>query len=1685
MPNRIRVVLRIAICSSLLLLSTVRLSVAQGDTPNQAIGLPAHGSFGGSSIDQVQFNNGNLHVEIPLYTIPGRGLSVPVSLVYDSKGWYEYTTNPILGTPVNVYPRTPPDQNMVWTVHAPLASGVVPWSTLNTLQAAGIGLTSSAKLNNCVGGGTANLYTVAFRELDGTSHAFPKFGAPGNSCGYYAPAYALSADGNGISLNINFSSPTPYSISTKNGTHFYETLNGSEAINGIVMEDANGNQITRAVASNVGANSVTDTLGRSFGIVPILNSSTGKYELKYYDANSNQQTIQITMTTVSMHTNLCQVQNTLSDGPCTEWTGSWQAPSVIQLPNGMQYTITYMQSAHGQISSIQLPTGGTISYTWGSVKNISLDDSGPKVTTRTVVANGQTSTWQYTYSGSCYYGHPCTVTVTDPYNNDSVHSLQGFNDGGSTRPPAYELTEQDYQGPAANNVLLKTVQTARESTLPHLPLSITTTWNNQGNLVSRVETDYDAKGDNPGDNSVPSWGNVIEKREYAFGVGAYGALARKTDYQYAHISGDTGYNSNYASLGLASLLTQKTVYDGSGTKIADAKTVYDGVSLTTTSGVPNHNYSVGTYRGNATQSSVWVDTTSTWLSTNNTYSDLGHMLSTTDPGSHTTNFSYTDSWSGATCGVGTNTQAYLTQTSAPDTTNSQGTTVHHRSQKTYFPCTGQTQSTRDENDILTSRTGTTYTYDLMLRPLTVIHTDGGQSSYSYTDTFNAVSVTTTEKQDSTHNIVNTGYQDGLGRTKQTQLVDPSDGDTFVDTTYDLMGRVATASNPHRSGSLPTDGITTYQYDALGRKTLEIPPDGTSSSNNVQTSYGAQTASPLPLGLTTTVTDQAGHKRMSVIDVLGRSVDVWEPDPSSGSLVNETLYTYNARDNLVQVDQKGNTTDSTQWRTRTFTYDSLSRLLTANNPESGTITWTYDNDSNVLTKQDARAVTITYNYDQLHRVATVGSTHAKSYSNSDPAVDYYFDQTSYNGLTITEGVNHRTGMADRTGSAAWTFDTEGRTLSEKRTVNISGLTPSAVTKTLSYAYNLDGSLKTLTYPSGHVVTYAYNPAAHALSAIDSSGSPAVNYVTAATYAPHGDVSGYTNGQATGFSGIVTTNAWNNRIQPSSFNAATTGTGAHTVQSLAFNFNQGTQTAPIDNGLLVKITNGVNSGRTTNYEYDQLNRIVAGWHDATDWGTQYTIDIWGNLSQKAPCNNTAPWYCPAHTMGDSFSTTFTGTLGKKNQMDTYNYYDANGNLTNDLLGHTFSYDSENRPSTAGGVTYYYDGESERVAKSSGKLYWFGTNSAPVVETDTSGNMTAEYVFFNGKRVAMRKADNSVHYYFADQVGSADVVTNATGVMPPEEDIEYHPYGEQQVYTDTLGQEYRFTGHEHDTETNDDYFGARYYSSGFGRFLTPDWAATPEPIPYAVMGHPQTLNLYSYVENNPVTGTDPDGHSDGGSLNGGYCSGDANCSDAKNDRHDSDKAKEHAKELLDQAWGALTAGVQFGGGYVKGVVASASWGSIESANPQPTDTPAERAGEIAGNATVGGVGVDLANTGGGVALTTLPACASGAGCAIPLVAAGGAALGTYMAGGAAREAAALVTTPLQMAEHKKARPSAEEKHEEGQARSGRDYGKEKGDARRSLPRKPPNKWKEGQYGNKSGKWPPTNPRDRRIADRLLGRE
>jgi len=78
---------------------------------------------------------------------------------------------------------------------------------------------------------------------------------------------------------------------------------------------------------------------------------------------------------------------------------------------------------------------------------------------------------------------------------------------------------------------------------------------------------------------------------------------------------------------------------------------------------------------------------------------------------------------------------------------------------------------------------------------------------------------------------------------------------------------------------------------------------------------------------------------------------------------------------------------------------------------------------------------------------------------------------------------------------------------------------------------------------------------------------------------------------------------------------------------------------------------------------------------------------------------------------------------------------------------------------------------------------------------------------------------------------------------------------LYDEGIGS--RCTGKERDSESGLDEFGARYYGSGLGRFMTPDWATTPIDVPYANFGNPQSLNLYSYVKNNPTTVGDPDGH------------------------------------------------------------------------------------------------------------------------------------------------------------------------------------------------------------------------------------
>jgi RHS repeat-associated protein len=206
------------------------------------------------------------------------------------------------------------------------------------------------------------------------------------------------------------------------------------------------------------------------------------------------------------------------------------------------------------------------------------------------------------------------------------------------------------------------------------------------------------------------------------------------------------------------------------------------------------------------------------------------------------------------------------------------------------------------------------------------------------------------------------------------------------------------------------------------------------------------------------------------------------------------------------------------------------------------------------------------------------------------------------------------------------------------------------------------------------------------------------------------------------------------------------------------------------------------------------------------------------------------------------------------DTGFSYDASGNMLTDGTN-TYTYDAENLL-TAAGVTYTYDGDGDRVQKSSGKLYWYGAGSDALDETDGSGNLTDEYIFFGGKRIARRDSSSNVDYYFADHLGSARVITNSSGTIL--DDSDFTPFGVEMSHSSGSGNRYKFTGKERDSESGLDNFTARFYASTTGRFMSADDAK------YVTAADPQTWNLYGYVANNPVNAVDPTGHAPNGYCN-----------------------------------------------------------------------------------------------------------------------------------------------------------------------------------------------------------------------------
>ncbi len=328
----------------------------------------------------------------------------------------------------------------------------------------------------------------------------------------------------------------------------------------------------------------------------------------------------------------------------------------------------------------------------------------------------------------------------------------------------------------------------------------------------------------------------------------------------------------------------------------------------------------------------------------------------------------------------------------------------------------------------------------------------------------------------------------------------------------------------------------------------------------------------------------------------------------------------------------------------------------------------------------------------------------------------------------------------------------------------------------------------------------------------------------------------------------------------------------------------------------------------YTYDTLNRLTgsssgapAGAYYAGEIGC-WQYDGFGNRKVEAfsvtsgvPCG--ASSY--THYQNANYSTNNHITAA------SISTYDLAGNVLYDMENY-YLYDPEDRLCAVYSLVtntwtqYLYDAEGLRVGKGTSTMpaptsatpptsclaptaangftltnqYLLGLGGEQVTELTVSGSTFTPLhtnVFVGSHLLATYDFTGtgapSLHFPFTDPLGSKRTQASPTGALEltcyslpfgnniPNARTAYCPNAGTNTLPDDTEQ--HFTGKERDTESGNDYFGARYYSSAMGRFMSPDWSAKVAPVPYAKLGDPQTLNLYAYVDNNPLIRADADGH------------------------------------------------------------------------------------------------------------------------------------------------------------------------------------------------------------------------------------
>ncbi|MBA3632389.1 MAG: RHS repeat-associated core domain-containing protein [Acidobacteria bacterium] len=1127
---------------------------------------------------------------------------------------------------------------------------------------------------------------------------------------------------------------------------------------------------------------------------------------------------------------------------------------------GLKYTFAY--NAHdGQVNYI--PSNPNYSPGWGEILSVNLPSGAkaeydtnssilPEMNTNMLLPRlGKVSQKRLVYNSE-YDGNSSQVTETWNYSIGSYSNTITGPDGGQTSQSYYTTaTDNDFSGRVYK-------ETKPDGTI------IERIWkNNQPNgfiygsvrrLNTYVKTEFTTIPNVDGspsltaikDYSYDKNGNVTQIKEYewipyssiqhdSLGVvtgipSGYNPVrtTENTYYNQTPDASDTTTNSanaywNTTAPNIRNAISSTEIKTGGGTPVSRSEMFYDNYSTT----------------GNLTETKVWDSFKnganqpySNPLSSTNSismtvqYDQYGNPTSTTDAKGNQTQITY-----GAVNGF---TGLYPTQTIA-----AYGMAIQRTSTAQYDFYTGLITSTTDVDNNVSSGTD----YDALGRPVKVkAAVNTPQEVWArteYNDAARRVIVRSDLFALGDGKKVSVQHYDQLGRVRLSRTLE----DSAQDTTNESLGiKVQTryqTGNPNSYQLTSNPYRAAYSNQATNESSMgwtRSKSVNTGKHSEIETFLGA--GLPAPWGNNTSstgivqtdidadrvlVTDQGGKQRISRTNALGQLTDVWEVTSADAQTVSvsfnqtsstgyQTSYEYDTLNNLTKVIQ------GTQQTNRNFTYSSLSRLLSATNPESGTISYQYDLNGNLTKKTDARLIATNYSYDELNRVKT------RSYTDGiTPAVSYTYDNvTNAKGLLtkVTNGFSTTEYLE---------FDNLGRVKQSRQTTDGVAYNP------MTYTYYLSGALKEQTYPSGRVVKNTLD-ADGDLSKVETQKSGG-NWQTRAdlfTYTAAGAVSSMQLGNGRWESTI-----YNSRLQPTQIALGTVQNGTDLLK-LEYSYNSPNNAAD-NNGNVQSQTITVPNGftATQNYTYDSLNRIKQATetiNGGQSWKQTFLYDRYGN--RNFDMANTT-------TLGSCSQTQCNPTIDTVNNRFTSGQgytYDLSGNVKTDAEGRNFIYDAENKQksvtNTSGTLgTYHYDGDGKRVKKVS-------ATETTIFIYDAFGKLVAEYS-------NQTSQTPQVSYLTTDNLGSPRINTDQNGNVIARHD--YHPFGEEinraSYGTDDVRN--RFTTYERDIESDLDYAQARYYGYNHGRFTSPD-----PLMASATSNNPQSWNRYIYTFNNPLKYIDPTG-------------------------------------------------------------------------------------------------------------------------------------------------------------------------------------------------------------------------------------